>query len=210
RGLTLNRARALVGAVADALGGAVAGDVRRWCELSFELAVVCAAREAAPVLDAFERLPAIVVVVERDERRSVGVTVEGVPVTLVVAEPGRFGTELVLATGPAAYVASLEPLPAGADEESVYAALGRPWLPPELRDHAPDGEPPRLVELADVRGDLHCHTTWSDGKATVREMALAARDRGYDYLAVCDHTPNVRVVPGVAGDDLRRQAEEIA
>src|SRR5213079_2972294 len=57
---------------------------------------------------------------------------------------------------------------------------------------------------------LHCHTTWSDGKASVLEMATAARDRGYEYLAICDHTPNVRVVPGLDADALRRQAEEIA
>src|SRR5213079_802845 len=59
------------------------------------------------------------------------------------------------------------------------------------------------------RGDLHVHTTWSDGKASVLEMALAARDLGYEYVAICDHTPNVRVVPGLDADDLRRQAEEI-
>jgi len=209
RGLTLNRVRALAGSIADVLGGTVAGDPRRWCELSFELAVVCEAHDHAAVQDAFERLPAIVVVVERHERRSVGVTVEGVPVTLVVAEPGRLGTELVRATGPPEYVATLEPLPDGPDEESVYRSLGRPWLPPELRDHPPSGKPPRLVELSDVRGELHCHTTWSDGRASVLEMGEEARRLGYDYLAICDHTPNVRVVTGLTGDDLRRQGEEI-
>jgi DNA polymerase (family 10) len=61
-----------------------------------------------------------------------------------------------------------------------------------------------------VRGDLHCHTTWSDGKASVLEMATAARNLGYEYLAICDHTRNVRVVPGLDADDVRRQGEEIA
>lgn len=210
RGLTLNRARALVGSIADALSGAVAGDVRRWCELSFELAVVAEAREPDELLDSFERNPAIVVVVERKDRRAVGVTVEGVPVTLVVARPESFGAELLRATGPSAYVAALEPLPDGPDEASVYIALGRPWLPPELRDHPPPGNPPRLVELQDVRGELHCHTTWSDGRASVLEMGEAARALGYEYLAICDHTPNVRVVTGLTEDDLRRQGEEIA
>jgi DNA polymerase (family 10) len=209
RGLTLNRARALVGSIADALDGAVAGDVRRWCELSFELAVVCESHLPEPILDAFDRLPAIVVVVERGERRAVGVTVEGVPVTLVVAQPGSFGTELLRATGPAAYVAALEPLPDAADEQSVYRVLGQPWLPPELRDNPPAAEPPPLVERADVRGELHCHTTWSDGRASVLEMGQAALALGYEYLAICDHTPNVRVVTGLTGDDLRRQGDEI-
>ena len=94
--------------------------------------------------------------------------------------------------------------------ESLYAALGVPWCPPELREAPFRGEPPPLVELADIRGDLHCHTTWSDGKASVLEMALAARELGHEYLAICDHTPNVRVVPGLDADALRRQAEEIA
>src|SRR4029079_1462832 len=71
-------------------------------------------------------------------------------------------------------------------------------------------EPPPLVAEADVRGDLHCHTTWTDGRATVEEMGRAARDRGYEYIAICDHTPAVGAVPGLTPDDVRRQAEEIA
>src|SRR5205814_175630 len=72
------------------------------------------------------------------------------------------------------------------------------------------GDPPPLVELAQVRGDLHVHTTWSDGKASVLEMAEAARELGYDYIAICDHARNVRVVPGLDADEVRRQGEEIA
>ena len=101
-------------------------------------------------------------------------------------------------------------MPDAEDEEGVYAALGLPWLPPELREEPFRGPPPPLVELSDVRGDLHCHTTWSDGKASVLEMGLAARELGYEYVAVCDHTRSVRVVPGLDADDVRRQGEEIA
>jgi DNA polymerase (family X) len=209
QGLTLNRARELTEAIASALGGIAAGDPRRSCELSLDLAVVCAARRPEPVLDAFAGLPAIVAVVERADRRSVGVTVEGVPVTLVVAEPARLGTELVRATGSAEYVGALEPLPAGETEEEVLHALGRAWIPPELREVPAPVVHGALLELSDVRGDLHCHTTWSDGRATVLEMGLAARERGYEYLAICDHTTSVRVVPGLDDDDVRRQAEEI-
>jgi DNA polymerase (family X) len=210
RGLILNRARALVEEIAGALGGEPAGDPARWADLSFHLAVVVASSRPGAVLDDFERLASVVAVVERDARRAVGVTVEGVPVELLVPEPARFGTALVRATGAAPYVEALEPLPDAPDERELYARLGIPWCPPELREQPFRGEPPRLVELRDVRGDLHCHTTWSDGKATVLEMATAARDRGYEYLAICDHTKNVRVVPGLDADDLRRQAEEIA
>ena len=196
--------------VAAALGGEVAGDPRRWADVSFDLAVVVAADEPDPVLERFESLPAIVAVVEREARRALGVTVDGVPLELIVAEPDRFGTELLRATGSRAYVDALGPLPAAADEAAVYAALGVPWCPPELREEPFRGEPPALVELDDVRGDLHCHTTWSDGKESVLEMATAAKDLGYEYIAICDHTRNVRVVPGLDADDLRRQAEEIA
>jgi DNA polymerase (family X) len=210
RGLTVNRARELVGGIATALGGEMAGDPRRWRDSCERLAVVCAASEPAPLLDAFAGLAQIVAVIEREERRAVGVTVEGVPVELVVAEPERFGTAVVRATGAAAYVAALEPLPDAADEPALYRALGVPWCPPELREQPLRGEPPTLVELADIRGDLHCHSTWSDGRASIEEMGRAARARGYDYIAICDHTPAVGAVTGLHADDVRRQAEEIA
>ena len=209
RGLTLNRALALSQGVAHALDGEIAGDPRRWRDSNEVFAVVCAG-EPGPLLESFEALPQIVSVVERSERRAIGVTVEGVPVELVVAEPERFGTELVRATGSAAYVAALEPLPDAPDEEGVYRGLGIPFCPPELRERPFRSEPPELVELTDIRGDLHVHTTASDGKATVLEMGEAAIALGYEYLAICDHTRNVRVVPGLDADDVRRQAEEIA
>jgi len=205
--LLLNRARTLVEGIAAALDGAAAGDVRRWRDQPQDLAVVCTAPAA---LDDFGDLPDIVAVVERSDRRALGVTVEGVGVELVVAPPEAFGTELLRATGSAAYVEALGPLPDEAEEEDVYRRLGIPFCPPELREAPFRGEPPPLLELSDIRGDLHCHTTRSDGRASVYEMALAARERGYEYLAICDHTKNVRVVPGLAGDELREQAEEIA
>jgi DNA polymerase (family 10) len=207
RGLLLHRAWELVGGIAEAVGGEPAGDVRRWRDSCEQLAVVCSTPDA---LARFEELPQIVAVVERDERRAVGVTIEGLPIELVVAKPARLGTELVRATGSPDYVAALEPMPDGPDEQAVYDALGIPWCPPELREEPFRGEPPSLVELDHVRGDLHCHTTWSDGRASVEEMARAAIERGYEYLAICDHTPAVGAVPGLTPDDVRRQAEEIA
>jgi DNA polymerase (family X) len=210
RGLLLNRARALVEGIAESLGGEPAGDPRRWADSCRDLAVVVASDRPQEVLRSFEELAAVVAVVEREPRRAVGVTVEGVPIELVVAEPESFGRALLRATGTKAYVDALGPLPAAADEAGVYEALGLPWCPPELREEPFRGRPPALVELGDVRGDLHCHTTWSDGRASVLEMATAARDLGYEYVAICDHTRNVRVVPGLDADDLRRQADEIA
>ncbi len=210
RGLLLNRARALAQAFAEPLEAEPAGEVRRWRDVVHELVLLRRAQAAKPVLERFTALDAVVAVVERGPRRALGVTVEGVPVELVVAEPGRYGTELVRATGTPDYVAALGELPDAADEHELYARLGLAWCPPELREAPFNGAPPELVEPADIRGDLHCHTTWSDGKASVEEMAVAARDLGYEYVAICDHTPNVRVVPGLDADALRRQAEEIA
>jgi len=210
RRLTVNRSRALGRELADALGGHMAGAPRRFAELTEELCVVVSADRPGTVLERFATLPSIVTILEREDRRAVGLTLEGVPVTLVVARPAALGTELVRATGSPEWVEELGPLPAAPDEASLFATLDLPFCPPELRE-VPGARPPAtLVDLADISGDLHCHTTWSDGKASVREMAAAARDRGYAYVAICDHTPNVGVVPGLDRDALRRQGEEIA
>ncbi len=203
RSLLLNRAWALAGGIAEALGGEVAGDPRRWKDTCERLAVIASRPDAE---EAFASLPQIVTVLEP----RLGVTVEGIPVELAVASPERYGTELFRATGPPEYVEALEPLPDAADERSLFAALGIAYRPPELRDVPDAAVPDGLLELEEIRGDLHCHTTWSDGKASVLEMGLAARDLGYDYLAICDHTRAVRVVPGLDADDVRRQGEEIA
>jgi DNA polymerase (family 10) len=207
RGLTRNRAFALADAIAAPLGAVAAGELRRGCELVHRLVLVS---QTPAALDRFGAHSAVVAMLERDERRAVGVTVDGIPVELVVAPPDGVGTALLRATGSDAYLGALEPLPEASTEEEVYARLGLPWLPPELRESPFREAPPTLVEEADIRGDLHCHTTWSDGKASVLEMATAARDRGYEYLAICDHTPNVSVVPGLDATALRRQGEEIA
>ena len=209
-GLLLNRAWELVHAIAAALDGQPAGDPRRFCDSCRQLAVVCSTPDPEPLLDRFAKLPQIVAIVERGERRAVGVTMDGAPVELVAAEPDAFGTELVRATGSPAYVRALEPLPAAGDEEAVYAALGLPWCPPELREEPFRGEPPALLAVGDIRGDLHSHTTWSDGRMSVEEMGRAAAARGYEYLAICDHTPAVGAVRGLTADDVRRQGEEIA
>ena len=210
RGLLLNRAWELCAGVAAALDGEVAGDPRRWRESCEVLAIVCSTRNPRSLLARFAELPQVVALVEEDKRRAVGVTVEGVPIEVIAAEPKRFGPALLRATGSAAYVAALEPLPDAPDEQGVYRALDLPWCPPELRDEPFRDAPPVLLEGDQIRGDLHCHTTWSDGRASVEEMARAGVERGYDYLAICDHTPAVGAVRGLTPDDVRRQGEEIA
>jgi DNA polymerase (family X) len=201
RALRLDQARAAVAEVADALGGVPAGDARRGVELPERHAV------AVSSLDGLEESGAVLSVLSRDEDRAVIATAGGLPVEIVT---GPKGTALVAATGAADWVAALGELPEADSEEAVFAALGLPFVPPELREAGAPAPPPDLLRREDVRGDLHVHTTWSDGKASVLEMAEAARALGHEYLAICDHTRAVRVVPGLDADDLRRQAEEIA
>jgi DNA polymerase (family 10) len=204
RPLLLTQALALSQRIADGLGGVVAGDPRRWRDACSDLAVVVVSDEPDAVRRLFAALPEIVSV-----HGDVGLTLEGTPVELVVTTAASFGTALVRATGSAAYLQTLGPLPPAPTEEAVYRALGLACLPPELRELPAPAEPPPLVELGQIRGDLHCHTTWSDGRASVLAMAEAARGRGYEYLAICDHTSSLRVVAGLTADDLRRQAVEI-
>ena len=210
RALLLHRGLALTREIAAALDAEPAGDPRRFKDRCEYLAVVAAASDPEPTIARFEQLPQIVAVVEREERRAVGVTVEGIAVELLVPPPGAAGSALIRATGSPEYVAALEPLPEAPSEPEVYERLGVPWCPPELREQRFRGEPPPLVELGDIRGDLHCHTTWSDGRNSVEEMGRAAIDLGYEFLAICDHTVSVTVVPGLTADDVRRQGEEIA
>ncbi len=102
-----------------------------------------------------------------------------------------------------------------AEEEEVYRALGLPYIEPELREDrgeieaALENRLPRLVSILDIRGEVHCHSTWSDGKASVEEMALAAEARGYEYLAISDHSQSLGMTGGLTPDRLREQRTEI-
>jgi len=106
-----------------------------------------------------------------------------------------------------------------ADEESIYDLLGLPWIPPELREDrgeieaAEAGELPRLLKLEDMRGDLHMHSTWSDGRSSLEEMLVGCAERGYEYFAITDHSKALAMAGGLDADKLKRQwveAEEVA
>jgi DNA polymerase (family 10) len=104
---------------------------------------------------------------------------------------------------------------AGEDEESVYRAVDLPWIPPELRESrgeleaAGKGKLPDLVSMDDIRGDLQMHSTWSDGKASIEEMARACADLGYEYMAITDHSSRVGVTNGLDGEKLEKQWKEL-
>jgi len=97
----------------------------------------------------------------------------------------------------------------------VYAALGIPWIPPELREDrgefqaAQSGNLPELIELGDIQSELHTHSPWSDGKVSIKEMALAALKRGYKVLAITDHSPSLGITQGVTLEDIQDQRAEI-
>ena len=196
QGLLLNRARDLVGAIAQALDGEPAGDVRRWRDSCEYLAVVCATRDPQPLIDRFKELPQIVAMLESGNRQAVGVTIEGVPIELLAAEPERFGTALVRATGSPRYVSALEPLPDAPDERTLTDGSDSPGARPSC-ERSRSTAILRHSSSRQIRGDLHCHTTWSDGRASVAEMGRAALELGYEYLAICDHTPAVGAVRGL-------------
>ncbi len=154
---------------------------------------------------------------------------------LWVHPPERFGTALQYATGSKDHNVRLRELALKkglslsdqaflkedgtellvADEEGVYATLGLPWIPPELReDHgeveaALAGRLPRLIEVGDIHADLHAHSTWSDGELSIREMAEAAIKRGHRVLAITDHSGSLGVAGGLSEEDLGRQRMEI-
>jgi len=104
---------------------------------------------------------------------------------------------------------------AGETEESVYEALGLPWIAPELREDrgeiqaAEAGELPELIEADDIRCDLHLHTTWSDGRASIAELGEACRERGYSHMGITDHSATLYVAGGIGADEIARQREEI-
>ncbi len=150
----------------------------------------------------------------------------GTVVDVFLATPDDLGLAWVRATGSASHLAELEARAAAArvdlapgarfpDEESVYRALGLAWIPPELREGAGEcqasanGTLPRLVEQADLKGFLHCHSNYSDGTVTVAEWADACRAAGYEWVGITDHSQSSPYAGGLGADDVARQHAEI-
>jgi DNA polymerase (family 10) len=208
----------------------VTGEMRRWCETVEEVELLAQAEDPQAVVDAFQRLSLFREVVESGPQGALALTRERYPVRLHVVAPGEWGPALQRTTGSAAHNAQLEERASslveapgrhqegvGAPgEEAVYARLGLPLIPPELREGrgeiaaALTGRLPHLIRLADVRGDLHMHTTWSDGKHSVEEMAREALRLGREYIAIADHSQSLGVARGLTLERLEEQRREIA
>jgi DNA polymerase (family X) len=205
----------------------VAGSIRRWKEVVTTIRLLAAAEQPGPVIEAFLRAAPVGEVLSRAPGRA-EFRLPGGPVgVLEVVPPRLWGSALIQQTGARAHVAELEQRAqqagwvlaemAAESESEVYARLGLPEVPPELREaeavadwDSPAVDFSQLLETADVRGFVHCHTTASDGRNDLREMATAARDRGMEYLTITDHSPSAAYARGLTPERLAEQAAEIA
>lgn len=215
-GDALPHARALAAALRSALPGRVeiAGSVRRFAETAADIDVVVESASADATMATIAALPIVGDVLDRASNAIRLRLQSGVEADVYVAEPSQFGAVLVRATGPAGHLERIVESPADAgNEAAVYAANGLPWIPPELRLGGEEfdrwREIPGLVTVADIRGELHCHSTWSDGVASIAGMAEAAANRGYAYLGITDHSHGLGVAGGLDEARLRAQREEL-
>ncbi|MBA3311722.1 MAG: DNA polymerase/3'-5' exonuclease PolX [Planctomycetota bacterium] len=211
-----------------------AGSYRRRLETVGDLDVIAAATDAEAVMDALAAQSLVEAVLSRGPTKMRVRLRTGLELDLRVLEEASYGAGLVYFTGSKAHNIVLrrrgqqrglkvneygvfrgEKSIAGRSEEDVYAALELPWIPPELRedrgefDLAESGTLPTLVTTDDIRGDLHMHTTASDGTATIAEMALAAKALGRKYIAITDHSKRVSMARGLDSKRLREHWKEI-
>jgi DNA polymerase (family X) len=232
-GTTLPKLRAVVDELREhpaSVEVSLAGSARRMRETVRDLDIIATATDPQALVDHFCMLPFVVDVAAKGSTKATVVSHEGYRFDLRVVPPESYGNLLQHFTGSKNHNVALREdavrrgfsvseysvteVESGeehhfAREEDVYRFLGYDWIPPELREDggelaaARNGGLPDLVELPDLRGDLHTHTTWSDGKDPLEAMVDAAVKRGYAYYAVCDHSQRLR------GDLLQRQSEQI-
>jgi len=211
-----------------------AGSLRRMKETVGDLDVLATGPRLDKVIEQFTQMPEVERVLASGETRASVVVEEGLQIDLRAVPPESFGAALQYFTGSKAHNIRLREMAqrdglkineygvfkgkmriAGKDEAEVYKVIGLPWIPPALREDrgeieaAAEGRLPALVQQSDIRGDLHVHSTWSDGKCTIEEMAKAAKALGYRYIAFCDHTRLLKVFGGLSEKDVLKQVEEI-
>ena len=212
----------------------VSGSFRRRRETVGDLDVLVTARAGSPVMERFTGYDEVKNVLARGETRSSVTLKSGLQVDLRLVAPESYGAALHYFTGSKAHNIAVRRLAqarglkineygvfrrkqrvAGDTEESVFSAVGLPWIPPELREDRGEIEAaratglPRLVELADLKGDLHAHTKATDGHHTLREMAAAAKAAGLSYLAITEHSRRLTVARGLDPQRLLKQIDEI-
>jgi DNA polymerase (family 10) len=212
----------------------VAGEVRRDLEVVDAVDLVASSAEPEAVLTAFRALSGAPPEKSPSPNRAEIQFSDGLRARLVCVAPARWATALLFATGSAEHLAQLQARAASlrlrlaedglwrgekrvatATENAVYKALGLAYVEPELREGwgeveaAAAGELPRLVEVGDLRGTFHCHTTYSDGRASIGEMGDAARERGWSYLGIADHSQTAGYAGGLPPAKVKAQQAEI-
>lgn len=214
-----------------------AGSFRRAKETVGDIDILATASRPEEIVAAFVLMPMVEEVLARGPTKASVIVQDTIQVDLRIVEHPSFGTvlqyftgskehnvrlrQLALSRGYSLSEYSLTRLSDGLDlffdrEEDVYSSLGLPYIPPEMREDrgeieaALQGKLPKLVELKDVRGDLHVHSNWSDGRATILEMAHAAAALGYEYIALCDHSPSIGIAGGLMPEKLEQKIKAIA
>ena len=214
----------------------IAGSARRWTDTCKDLDLVAASSDPAALAEAFSGLPLIGEVHSSGTAGVRAVTHNGMSIDLRIVGPESFGNLLQHFTGSNKHNEALRTdavrrgfhvseygvvddstgtSHACAAEEEVYELIGLRYIEPELRENrgelqaARDGTLPELVRVEDIRGELHCHSTTSDGRNTIEEMTAAARELGYEYIAITDHSASHGFGNDVQPDELRRQTERI-
>lgn len=209
-----------------------AGSIRRMKETIHDIDILVSSEEPERAVEAFISLPVVAAVLARGTTKASVLTKQEMQMDLRVVAPDEWGSALQYFTGSKDHSIRLRTVAeslglklneygvfrvdtdekvAGATEEEVYEALGLRWMAPELREAAgeieaaQEGRLPDLVDVGDLRGDLHTHTDWSDGRATIEQMADAARERGYEYLAISDHSVSMGFVHGLSVERIEEQ-----
>ena len=196
----------------------VAGDARRFEPLVFAPVLVAVTIDPAAALDQLCDLGDIEAVRVRTES-TVRLVWQHAEIDVCVGPPEQFGSMLFVATGNPRHTKIIRERigrePVASSEEEVYHAAGLPFIVPELRQNAGEieaaaaGELPLLVERTDIRGDLHMHTTYSDGQDTIDDMVAACVQSGYEYIAITDHSESAAASRTLSRDQLSRQREDI-
>ena len=213
------------------------GSLRRMKETIGDIDILVTGKKGGEIVEYFTKFPRTSrVLVAGDTKGSiiVGRGAEARQVDIRIVPEKSFGAALQYFTGSKAHNIKLRTMArerglkiseygvfkgnrqiAGRTEEEVYATLGLPLIPPELREDrgeveaALKGKLPKLIELSDIRGDLHIHSTHSDGNSTIEELVKYAKSLGYEYIAICDHSKSAKYAGGLTEDELKKEMEEI-
>jgi DNA polymerase (family X) len=213
-----------------------AGSLRRWSPTIGDIDLMATSTDAPRAMEAFINLPQVRQVLGHGPTKSAIVTDNGLQVDLRIVESESFGSlvqhftgsrdhnielrEFALARGLSLNEYGITTVKSKdvqrfTDEVAFYAALGLQYIPPELREAggeiaaAADNGLPTLITVEDIRGDLHMHSTWSDGACSIEEMVVAAKARGYEYVALTDHSGGIGVAHGLSPERLEEQLEEL-